>query len=450
MATNVTVMGSQNAAVTLAFNSAANTAAAQNALAVVSRFVNAGAMSQFTDPGGRSTVPAADYLGGVVTSSPGGHDLGQLPNSYISLVNTATSGVVRATGSAARNVSAFSGTGQLVYTNRSDSGAVFLGGGNNVISNYDNAAKMVVNVDGDATAHSGTTLVDGSRGAATVRAFDGANINLITGGSVLVQAQAGTENIAVSGSSTTAASIAAVAGANVHYTPAGGLAIINPGAGNITINAGSGRESLFGGPGTFDGVNYNHASFTGSAVVFGGRGFFQGGLAGNNYLTTSTDAGQTTLKGSAGGDYLATYAGGNQLIAGAGVETLISFTREGEAGTQFHTGTGLTYLYSSAGGGDSIGLGSGQSMIFEASGVTPSASTFYIEAGGGTHTVSDFLPGSDVVSLAGSAGRPAISSLHYYSDGGSSPFAAAGTEVVLSDNTKIDFLAVNVGRSSFV
>ena len=96
----------------------------------------------------------------------------------------------------------------------------------------------------------------------------------------------------------------------------------------------------------------------------GGTGYFQGGSAGNNYLSTSTLASLATLIGGGSGDHLSANGVGDLLMAGAGNETLAGLSTVG--GNIFVTGatsTSSSLVQGDAAGNDTIMLGAGASTI---------------------------------------------------------------------------------------
>ena len=402
------------------------------------------------------------------------------------------------------------GGADLVFVNNSIAD-VLIGGGYGYIAQGSATAQAVINVQGSDTFGVGGAIIDASQGATTVNLFENSADIVQTGGQILINAEVGTEILELTGASTVPATITGATGSTLWLLNQSN-AFINPGDGNILILPGStGSATLFGGTLTTSSGNVTAPAFTGSATVLGGTGYYQGGSAGNNILTSSTVEGATTLVGGdtvpgatdilesfgAGNELLAgpgsallvaeasfdtliggpgtnllySYASNNDLIGGSGSATLVSFTsgdtliagsgndvligQSTLGGNNFVSGSGSDTVLGTVTGNNTIGFGSGNTLAFGQHGlssIAPYTSNVYYQAAGGVGAVDnigDFLPGSDVFSLSLSADSARLASLNYYSSAADSPFGKIGTQAVLSDGTTINFLNANVTKSSF-
>ena len=414
--TNASLIRKSGAVFNVPFGSASGAVAAQGALDAAGTLLASGAMDEAVWPGGFGVVsppvlPATTTVAIITVASVS--NLGVLPDSATLLLNTSPSVTAVIGGRDATVLSAAGGT--FIYQNTSAHGEIFLGGGINYIKQAFSTSAAVINIDGGTVLGGGAAIIDGALGASTVNVFANALINLIAGGQNSVVAQPGTVAVGVSGASTVAATVAGTAGSLLLYIPDGGNAFITPGAGNAILldHPGGGSETLFGGAATVGGVALAAPSFTGSATVFGGTGYFQGGTAGGNILISSTVPGATTLMGGASGDALTSFGVGNTLIAGPGNETLVSATgapllgnptvNAPSGGVIFILGSGDANVFGSPMGGDTIYAGSGASSIrIGASLVAPTipgvvrsavVNTIYETAPGGNATVGVWFNG---------------------------------------------------------
>lgn len=452
MTTPVTVLGASGSTVTIPFTSAVNAAAAQSALYKISQLVLSTSLEQYQYPGSGS-VPAPSLLGGVVISGSSPVNTGPLPAYEFSVVSNSTAIVSTVVGGATpvavtlpgttvtgafNPMTVASGTSGIMFLNVSTNAKIFLGGGSNFIYERDANAKAEINAD------SGSTYVEAKQGATTINAFAGAGVVVQEGGSgsVVMNASEGSSSFLVMGGDATGmATLNGSAGTSfTYYGIDGAKTLINPGAADVTVVGNlngdtSGTTTLFGG--------------TGTAHVYGGTGYFKGGTGGANELGSSTVAGGTTLVGAHDGDVLYNAGKGNMLIAGAGAETLVGIQDSTAAGgSKFQLGVGgQTTVFGDAAGGNSFYLNAGLGLIDgDGSATTHSAANFYsVLTGGGTDVVFGFISGLDQFSRTYSTGTPTVSSLTYYDANSSTIFGAhAGTELILSDSTKVDFYDVQV------
>ena len=443
----VNIVTSPTTALFVPFTSPANAAVAQQAVTRINTAVIAGVMEQVDWAGGSGVLPDPTdpaVIGGGVVTVGGGSNLGLLPSSYYALVN-ASPGIVAAIGGP--NTSVVSGSlGTLIYQNISSSAEIYLGGGNNLIKEAFPTSAAMINVDaGSSNAlGSGHTIIDASLGSSTINVFANALVDVIAGGNALVIAQPGNVVVGVTGPSTNPVTVMGGANTSMIYIPDGGSSFINPGAGNVVVIAGTGgSETVFGGSMMIGDVPMTGDPFTGSATVFAGTGYFQGGSAGNNIMETSTLPGVATLVGGGDGDLLNARAPDDLLVAGPG-SALLFATQTTSEGDTFITGSGATTVIGAAGGNNTIEFGSGTSTVYgqhNAGGAgSITGNRYVIEANGGTHTIADFLLGIDVLDLASSVGQPSPVDVSYFSTADKSPFGQIGTQAVLSDGTTIIFL----------
>ncbi|MCX7384699.1 MAG: hypothetical protein NT133_25515 [Alphaproteobacteria bacterium] len=442
------VFTTPTASIWVPFTSPANAGAAQLALEQVNAVVKSGFLAQINWAGGSGVLPAPAapaFLGGaVVTVGGGGSNLGLIPSTYYSLSN-ASSAVVAAIGGA--NTTVVSGNqSTLIYQNTSTAGEIYLGGGNNYIRQAFTTSAALITVDGGPSGDlgSGAAIIDATLGSSTVRVFANALVNIIAGGAVRVEGQPGTDVIAVSGPSSVPVSVIGGAGVNLIYIPDGGRGQIAPGAGNVIVLAGNGgNETLYGGSATIGGVALNADPFSGSATVFAGSGWFQGGSAGGNNMQTSTIPGAATLIGGGNGDVLQANAAGDLLIAGPGSAVLFA-SDSATGGVTFVTGSGVTTVIGAVGGNNVIEFGTGASTVYGQHNVGGpgglTGNTYFDAFAGGSNTIGDFLPGFDVFDVSASAGHPSVQSLTFYAATGTSPFGQVGSQAILSDGTTINFI----------
>lgn len=188
-----------------------------------------------------------------------------------------------------------------------------------------------------------------------------------------------------------------------------------------------------------------------------GGGYFVGGRAGNNSLVGGT--GTVTLQGAGAGDFLSVSGGSNNILfAGTGNETLIGGSTSGsnlfQLGLSYTGSTGAIVansMVSTEGSGlQAFFLGSSSSSTLTGSSAT-GATNFYdiirdpaTQANGGAvYTITDFVPGRDVLQFTDGTQAAGSSTLVSIS---TAPSGAA--EIYLSDGTSV-FLK-GVSASSLV
>lgn len=433
MATNVTVLGAAGATVTIPFTSATNAAAAQNALNTISDLVRSSVLTQYQYPGS-GAVPSPTLLGGVVVSGSTPVNLGQLPGGTYSLVSdsTASTTVVGATNP----MTVASGTGGIVFLNASSTNQMFLAGGTNLIGNGLDNATANINVD------SGDTHVDVRMGAATINAYNDSLIQVQGGaGSALVNAL-GDNLVNVVGTNDAAHAVSVIGGGGAGSTlafigSADASTYLAPGDSNVTVAGNSGALTLVGG--------------AGDALVFGNHGLLDGG-GGTNYMISDSLAGATTLMSAGVNDVLIGTGAGNTYVSG-GTNALVADLSDPNSagGATYNTDGGSATIYGSVAANSTFNLGAGSVLAYGQHGADLSRGNVYTDAYDGANqiTIGDFVAGHDVFSLTDSASGATLVSTTFYDDAGTSAFGAVGTQAILSDGTKIDFLQFNVNSSSF-
>ena len=430
---------------------------AQQALDPLNQLISTGELSLFNATvTGSITIPAGSgSVSGVEVTVPGLIFMDTLPANNKFLYVNGSNTTVAAIGSTDPTV--VSGDGStLVYYNNSTDAEIFLGGGENYIAENVSTSGAVINVDGSDTFGIGGAVIDAHLGSTTVNLFNNSASAIEAGGNISINAQSGTELLALTGSPSVPVTITGSAGSTLWLVNQAN-AFIEPGAGNILILPGStGTATLFGGTGSFGGATISAADFTGSATVMGGTGYYQGGSAGDNILLSSTVNAATTLIGGGNNDILASDASGNTLIGGAGAENLIGVNTIG-SGNDFIGGSGADTIWGSVTGNNTIGFGADSTLAYgqhAAASVGYTGNVYYQAAAGGVDNIGDFLPGTDVFSLTQSAiaengGAVSVTGLQYDAPGSTSPFGTDGTQATLSDGSTINFLHSDVTKSSF-
>lgn len=449
MATNVTVLGASGATVTIPFTSAANAAAAQAALGTISDLVTKSVLTQFQYPGS-GAVPAPTLIGGVVVSGNTAVNLGAVPGGVYSVVSDATNGSPGMPGTtmvgAYNPMTVASGTGGIVFLNVSSNAQVFLAGGTNLIGQGAGAGTAAINVSG------GDTHVDARLGATTINAYDDTQIQVWggTSGSAVVNAMGDNLVNVIGANGGNAVSVHGMGGGNLSIIGTAGTSIfIDPGADNMTVAGDSGELTVVGG--------------SGNALVFGNHGMIDGGT-GTNHLETHSLAGATTLMSAGFQDTLIGHGAANTYIVNGQSAIVADFSDVNSGGGATYNvnstlpaiadpfpDSGTSTIFGSLAANSTFNLGAGSVLAYGQHGVDGSVGNIYTDAYDGANqiTIADFSVGSDVFSLTNSASGATLDSVHYYADAGTSAFGQVGTQAILSDGTKIDFLNYNVSNSSF-
>lgn len=448
MTTSVTVLGASGSTVTIPFTSAANAAAAQNALYKISQLVKTTALEQYQYPGSGS-VPAPTLFGGVVISGSDTVNTGPLPQQEYSVVSNSTAVVTTVTGGSSpvaatlpgttvtgafNPMTVASGTSGIVFLNVSSRADIFLGGGTNLITQGVSSAKAVIDTDG-------TTTVDARMGASTINAFGNSAVQVVGGGSGTAVVNAmGQNTVAMTGTagSGTALTVNGAGATDIGFIGSAGLpALIDANGANVTVAANSGNFTLSGA-----GSN---------VLVFANHGSIVGG-SGTNYMLTDTLAGATTLVGLGSSNTLIGQGAGNTYVASGATNVVADFSAgNSKGGATYDVGGGNSTVYGSVAANSTFNIGQGAATVYGQHGLDLTRGNVYTDAfaGANTITIGDFVEGHDVFSLTNSASHATLSSVTFYSDAGTSTFGAVGTEAILSDGTKIDFLNFDVSKNAF-
>jgi hypothetical protein len=422
---NVTVLGAGSTTVTIALSSQQVADAAQIAINAVNKNTALGIVDQQTWSG-TGTLPAPqNILGGAIISTPG--DVGALTSQYISV---AVNAIGRSTviGPQNFNSTVVAGDGSnLTYGNLSSNGQIFFGDSQSALINFGGNANLTTDA-GDyvviTKAGSSSNILAGNGALVLTSDLGGGS------GSNKIDLAAGAKaSVIAAGNSTVPITVNAATGNDLFFVNNGaGSGIINPGGANVTIVGNSadlgGRTTLFGG--------------TGSVVVSNGQGEFTGSTAGKNLMFSSTVAGSATLTGGGSGDQLFALGKGQQLIAGAGSETLVGRNEFTTGPSTYIVGNGFATVFGGTQGGNLYlfsGLGSGLIDGRDETAGGPIVRNTYQEFGsnpGGTHLIGDFVTGTDVLVTNGSD----FAVTFFTAGQGGSPFGAnAGTEVKLTNGT---------------
>ncbi len=381
----VTITGASGAGVVnfLTVTSASTLAVAQAAADNISSLFGGSIGQQNVNSGYSGGTQIIGSLGSASQSSVG--SLSPTLNSNVvalTINNSDTTTVSNARFMGSQTVLA--GSGNLNFTDKAGSTYVITGGGTN-------------NITFSSFSSNGT--------------FNGDGANTIN-----VNATAGTTSIFGTGSSTDTIQGSST-GSNIVYTAANGAtAFINPSASNITVfgAGGVGSTTVFGGVGT-PGI--------GKLTVVDGNGYFQGGTAGTNIMSSSS-VGGATLIGGGNNDFLSAKGVGDVVKAGGlGVSTLdASYSKGGVTLQGSNSGASLIYASQTQGDtifttssiynagpfvGEFIQLHTGPNSLFRS--LNNSVSSTIVGGGGGQAansvqhaTMGDFISGLDKLVLVSS------------------------------------------------
>lgn len=445
MAFDVTVLGASKTTVTIPFNSSTNAAAAQNALNTISNMVTAGTLSQFNYPGtGSVPAPAPSISGGVVISGSGAVDLGILPSGIVSVVDNGNHGSPGVAGTVmvgtAAPMTVAAATGGIQFLNIGPDAQVFLGGGTSFLGNAGAGTSMTVGVDG------GDTHYMAWAGAATINAYNDTLVQVLNGDGKTAVFANGNNLVNVVGAGTAASVFGIQSLGGPATPPPGNLGFIGgadsstylaPGYSNVTVAAGSGNLTMVGG--------------AGDALVFANHGLIDGG-GGSNYLISDSLAGATTLMSAGVNDVLIGQGAGNTYTSGGTNAIIADLSDPNSAGgATYNTDGGSATIMGSVASNSTFNLGAGSVLAYGQHGLDFNRGSTYTDAYDGANqiTIGDFVAGLDVFSLSHSASHATLSSIQFYADAGTSAFGAAGTQAILSDGTKINFLQFHITSSSF-
>ena len=367
----------------------------------------------------RTNGPAPGIGNGVYTLSTPNVGVGLQPGVGVALV--AGGGASALPGSSA-TVGGAGGAGQILlgdnenitFNTGGGTGTVITGDGNNFIG-----TPVSGNPSGGFTITTGTgnDTIIAATGANTVNAGTGNNFTFTGSGTDVINST-GTDTISGVGGS---------AGLQDTVFQSGGTILVGSFAKNLLFVGSNATATVLAGLGSY--------------TVNGGVGanLIAGGTAGNNFLGGGTGSVGSTIFGGGNGDViLARGSGSNEVVAGAGNETL---TGAGSTGNNvFFTGLGAnaaTAVASITGGSgnDVYFAGSGQSTINLGGGGSDIVAIVNGRAGGAI-TLQNFNLSTDQVELQGYAPGTAATAISQ-----SSSFNG-GAVLTLSDNTKIYFAGV--------
>jgi hypothetical protein len=400
MAIDVTVLGASGTTVTIPFTSVTNAAAAQAALGGISNLITAGVLEQVNYTGGgtlpaisppateggvlalsASSIPSVFGLSGNYTTAVAG---GTAPQPIIVGFGAVNDQVfISAGGSTVGGVSTVAGPGGAEVGNLGTNTKVYfggagiqqfaelglgaIGGGTNPTATVwvttplkgqatfdDSSGQTTINLDTVAStltvAHPfGQTLIltNSGNGQTTI------NVTSATSGGVVDG-----DALSFRGTSTVATTVNAAGGANSLGVATGGVsmwALMK--SGDVFIN-GNGSDVVVFPTGT--GVSATLFGGSGTDIAVGSDGSLQGGTGGNNVLFGGFDAGATTLVGGGSGDVLWLQASGDLIKSGPGTEALVVTTgdtiQEGVANTVSGSGANAANVSNFVSGSDAISL----------------------------------------------------------------------------------------------
>ena len=415
---SVTVQGAGGVLPTI--TNGTNYDVARQAAAVINSAVNV--QTQVATSGGTApTVSGGPGLLAVDTTNPASINAS---SAYQYFVVRDVPAPVTVTGAGASNQLAILGTGSITFNT---------GGGSGI----------VVGGDGNKQINVGT-------GGTNFAIFTGAGNDTIS----LVSSAAIGRNTVEAGAAVTANTIQL--GAAPTQVRSIGTDVVAVGGGAATIQVvGNHADTVTGGAGAMTFVNgsvgstVNFSTLTtapvsaGSATALGGAGggYYRGGAQGSNLLVGG--AGAVTLQGAGSGDVLiATGQSGLQLLqAGSGNETLLGSLSS--TNNYFVAGTGENLIIAGS-GNDTIYAGVGAATITGGGG----SDLFVFDratASGGRITITDFLAGTDHVTLRNYSAADAPAQLA----AAAQRVAANASRITLSDGTTITFQGVSTVNSSF-
>jgi Ca2+-binding RTX toxin-like protein len=398
MATSVTVLGTQNQAITLTYASAANGILASQLASLINTGVTNGSIIPASDKNGPPPALAPGKVGEFQQTMPG---LTILPTGYTAYATNAASAVVFGSGDPGEKILAGDAT-NLSFFATGGSGTVAAGGGNNLL--------YIPATD------SGSWLLSTGAGDDQIFAL-GSGSNTITAGAGhnAIALGSGPDAITSTGDDT----VMAGAGAATIDATQASSDVVYGGSGNLLFVGGAGGSTIFGGTGsdTFMGNNG-----TGPEEVHGGS-------AGHNFLVAG--AGPATLFGGGDGDQLFAFGAQSQtLIGGSGHEVLSGAFSSGN--DLLVAGPGNNSLVGGSGADTFVG-GSGSDTVF-ASSASKDVFEFVKGQAGGSELVQNVFDSASVhIKLSGYSSTEAANALAGQTTNGSS------VTLSLSDGTKITF-----------
>ena len=360
-----TVLGAGGSTVTIPFTTAANAAAAQIALNVISNAVLAGTFTQLDYDGSGVPSVGTPQVGLVELNSA------TVPLAPLALGNNSVSAVLD--GAAEQVVSTgilgnstvVSGSAGAIVGNLGTNTEVFFGGGGNQgfveagFGPFGLVPSADVWLDGNGTFDDSAgntrvhiaTVAGGAAAVATVLTVidNGAGTTTIDIGSDTT-GTAESDAITFTGDGSVATTVNA-AGSAGDGGPVGGVQLLAyVGTGSGFINGNGSKVILFGGS---TGVA-TLLGGAGSDIDAGAGGLIEAGSGGGSMLFGSTVAGSTTLIGGGDGDRLSAVGENTEMIAGAGNESLVCVRAEHVRGARGRA---------DAGRGDAVPGGDGRRHV---------------------------------------------------------------------------------------
>jgi Ca2+-binding RTX toxin-like protein len=396
LATDASVIGASGNILVLDFATAALAAQAQTELTAISNAI-------LTD-----TVEAENVTGvlfpSLASGEQGAADVSNAGNYFISknyeAVFDTSGGQVDLGAAAGNHLIIASGTGNLVYAGLSGADTVYAGFGNTTL--YGIGASLDV--------------------------FDGAGNDLIVGGTAGNTVTGGEAGELIFGVST------------LTYTGGTGSATIIGGGGGNTVTGGSGNILAFAsGSMTYTGTGGAATIIGGGkpldAALGSGGGVVYGSPGGDNVLSTDSSNASILVGGGTGDVITAAGSGADVLVAGGGAETINATAATGNQvifggpGADVMSGGAGSNLFVTEGGNATLtGGGTSNSYVFINFGPTTR-----------TDVITDFNPNTDALGLFGYSSLTPTSSI----------ISVNGTNLTLSDGTKIQLLGVTTSLHSY-
>lgn len=415
MASSVTVLGSNNAAVVLNFDSESNLTIAQQLANRINASITGGsryvtAFDNLPPP----QVPSG-YEGGYYQTTSGS---GGMPTGYsVDLVQPAGNAFVTSSGLPNEIIMSDAEVNLQFSTGNKGSGTVVGGGGISVFTiDAQNAGNWLL------FSGAGDDLISAyGKGNDTINAGDGNNTLLLGSGNDSVISSG---NDVIVGPLTGAGGTETIDALNAHST------VVRTNKADLYFLGGAGGATIFGGSGS---DTYYGGAQSGSQLI-------RGGSAGKNYLLAG--GGPATLFGGGNGDQLLAKGALTQtLVAGAGNETLSALASTGN--DSLVAGSGKTLLLGNAGADTFVG-GSGQATIQ----VGSSANTFeFIRGESGGKNLVQYVPDtSDIrIHLEGYAASETAKAL------ASQTVKQGSLTISLSDGTTVTFedISQKLGPGNF-
>ncbi len=405
-----------------------------------------GVVQTYVDAGSNDANGIAQTLANVISaglvSSPASYARTNGPapgiGSGVYTVSTPNSGVSLQAGVgvalvAAGGASAAPGT-SVTVAGAGGTGQILLGDNENITFNTGGGTGTVITGDGNnligtpvSGSPSGSFNITTGNGNDTIIAAVGSNTVSAGGGNNFTFTGNGTDTINSAGASDTVSGVGGAAGLEDTVYQSSGTVLVGSFAKNLLFVGSNATATVLAGAGSY--------------TVNGGQGanLIAGGSAGNNFLGGGQGSVGSTIFGGGNGDViLARGSGANEVVAGAGNETL---TGVGSTGNNiFFTGLGANAATAAdsitgGSGNNTFFAGSGQSTINLAGGASDIVAIVNGRAGGAV-TLQNFNTSTDQVELQGYAPGTAAAAISQNAT------LNGGALLTLSDNTQIYFMGV--------